>query len=144
MGEAMSLRVTLIQGGGSGFDQVPAVKEVLAAAGVAVEWDEHLAGWAVMENGGDPLPAPLLESIGHEIVPGVVESIKVVTRAASERFLRFAFDYAIRAGRKSIACVHKANILKKADGLFLDAFQRIAAEYKQLAASDLIVDNACM
>src|SRR5438128_1253732 len=166
------MRVTLIQGGGMGLDQVPAVKRLIDAAGVRVEWDEHLAGWASMEGGGSPLPETLLKSIRetgralktklllpptnmpqsqgqrgnfnvqlrrelglfasvrplknlpgltarfqgvdmlvvreitedlyasieHEIVPGVVQSIKVVTRAASERFLRFAFDYA-RAAR---------------------------------------------
>src|SRR5262245_45376452 len=59
----MSLKVTLIQGGGSGLDQVPAVKRVVSAAGAAIDWDEHLAGWAAMEKGEEPLPASLLESV---------------------------------------------------------------------------------
>ncbi len=166
------MRVTLIQGGGMGLDQVPAVKRILEAAGVTMEWDEHLAGWASMERGGAPLPEPLLKSvretglalktklllppaniplpkgrsgnfnvrlrqelglfaavrplknlpglsarfqgvdmlvvreltedlyaaIEHEIVPGVVQSLKVVTEAASRRFFRFAFEWA-RASR---------------------------------------------
>src|SRR4051794_33134572 len=57
------MRVTLIQGGGMGLDQVPAVKRLLEAAGVRVEWDEHLAGWASMERGGAPIPEALLKSV---------------------------------------------------------------------------------
>ena len=165
----MSLKVTLVQGGGMGLDQVPAVRRVLAAAGVAIDWDEYTAGWASLEKGGAALPEDLLQSvranglalktkllpppgeepgpghketgnfnvqfrrelglfasvrplknlpglsarftgvdmlvvreltedlyaaIEHEIVPGVVQSIKVVTEAASRRFFRFAFGWA--------------------------------------------------
>jgi isocitrate dehydrogenase (NAD+) len=213
----MGLKVTLIQGGGAGLDQVPAVKRILATAGVEIDWDEHLAGWASLEQGGQALPTAMLDSIRstkvalktkllpppvsasdkpvsrnynvqlrrelglfatvrplknlpglparfqgvdmlvireitedlyaaieHEIVPGVVQSIKVVTKAASERFLRFAFSYAQAAGRKSISCVHKANILKLADGLFLEAFRSIGKEYPDLQTRELIVDNTCM
>jgi isocitrate dehydrogenase (NAD+) len=209
----MTTRVTLIQGGGSGLDQVPAVKAIVEAAGVPVEWDEHTAGWAALEKGGkEALPIDLLDSvrrnrvalktkllpppgeesrnfnvllrrelglfatvrplknlpglparfqgvdmlvvreitedlyaaIEHEIVPGVVQSIKVVTRAASERFLRFAFDHARAVGRKAIACVHKANILKLADGLFLDAFRAVARDYPEFQTREIIVDNTCM
>jgi isocitrate dehydrogenase (NAD+) len=214
----MGLRVTLIQGGGSGSDQVPAVRAVVRAAGVDVDWDEHLAGWASLEKGGEALPAALLRSvretglalktkllpppgepgprrkegenfnvrfrrelglfasvrpiknlpglparfqgvdllvlreltedlyaaIEHEVVPGVVQSIKVVTEAASRRFLRFAFEYARGHGRKAIACVHKANILKLADGLFLEAFRSTARDFPELATRELIVDNCCM
>ena len=57
------MRVTLIQGGGMGLDQVPAVKRILEASGVAIEWDEHLAGWASMERGDSPIPEPLLKSV---------------------------------------------------------------------------------
>jgi isocitrate dehydrogenase (NAD+) len=80
----------------------------------------------------------------HELVPGVVQSFKIVTEAASVRFFRFVFDLARKAGRKTVHCIHKANILKMADGLFLDCFRRVAAENPDLAAKDLIVDNACM
>lgn len=80
----------------------------------------------------------------HEIVPGVVQSFKIVTEAACLRFFRFAFELARKQGRKTIHCIHKANILKMADGLFLDCFRRIAAEFTDITPKELIVDNACM
>jgi isocitrate dehydrogenase (NAD+) len=208
----MSLRVTLIQGGGIGFDQVPAVQQILEVAGVRIDWDTHLAGHASLEKGGPALPPAMLESvrqtglalktkllsppgppagnfnvqfrrelglfasvrplknlaglparhqgvdlliireltedlygaIEHEIVPGVVQSIKVVTEAACQRFFRFAFEWTRAAGRKTVACVHKANILKLADGLFLESFRTAAREYPGLQTRELIVDNCCM
>jgi isocitrate dehydrogenase (NAD+) len=208
----MTLRVTLVQGGGVGFDQVPAVKRILNAAKVDITWDDHLAGLAAVEQGLSPLPDEMLESvrrnglalktkillpprgphgnynldfrkalglfaavrplknvrglpsrfqnvdilvireltedlyaaIEHEIVPGVVQSIKVVTETASRKFFRFAFEWARAAGRKTIHCVHKANILKMADGLFLDAFRGVAKDFPELTTKELIVDNCCM
>jgi isocitrate dehydrogenase (NAD+) len=80
----------------------------------------------------------------HELVPGVVQSFKIVTEAASLRFFRFAFGLARRHGRKTVHCIHKANILKMADGLFLDCFRRVAAEYPDITPKELIVDNTCM
>lgn len=80
----------------------------------------------------------------HELVPGVVQSFKVVTEAACLRFFRFAFDLARQTGRKSVHCIHKANILKMADGLYLDCFRRVAAEFPGITPKDLIVDNTCM
>src|SRR5262245_22118979 len=188
-----TLRVTLIQGGGTGLDQVPAVKRIVAAAGVDIDWVERVAGLPALEQGKPALPPEMLQSvretsvalktrllappvqgdragnfnvrfrrelglfatvrplknlpglrarfegvdmlvvreltedlyaaIEHEIVPGVVQSLKVVTEAASRRFFRFAFEWARSAGRKIVTCVHKANILKLADGLFLEAFR---------------------
>lgn len=208
----MSLRVTLVQGGGAGEDQVPAVQRILRAAGVDITWEEHLAGLASLERGGAALPEAMLASvrangvalktkllspantpdqnynihfrrqlglfasvrplknlrglparfqgvdllvireltedlyaaIEHEIVPGVVQSLKVVTEAASRRFFAFAFAWARQAGRKTVCCVHKANILKQADGLFLEAFRVTAREYPELQTRELIVDNCCM
>jgi isocitrate dehydrogenase (NAD+) len=211
----MSLKVTLIQGGGMGLDQVPAVQRIVAAAGVAIDWEEFTAGYASQEAGQPALPPAMLASlrrnklalktkllpppsrpgskpvnynvklrqelglfasvrplknlpglparfqgvdmlvireltedlygaIEHEVVPGVVQSIKVVTEAASRRFFQFAFEWATRAGRKEVACVHKANILKLADGLFLDAFRSVAAGFPQLKTREIIVDNCCM
>jgi len=208
----MSLRVTLVQGGGIGYDQAPAVQRILQAAGVDIEWDEHLAGLPSLERGGPALPEPMLHSvrerglalktkllsppgppeinsnvqfrrqlglfasvrplknlqglparfqgvdflvireltedlyraIEHEIVPGVVQSIKVVTEAACRRFFRFALEWARQAGRKTIHCVHKANILKLADGLFLDVFRATAQEFPDLQTREIIVDNCCM
>jgi isocitrate dehydrogenase (NAD+) len=86
----------------------------------------------------------LYAAIEHEIVPGVVQSLKVVTEAASKRFFHFAFRWAEQAGRKTIHCIHKANILKLADGLFLEAFRATAKEFPQLQAKEMIVDNCCM
>src|SRR5438876_448601 len=208
---SMSLRTTLIQGGGVGFDQAPAVQRILNAAGVDIAWDEHLAGLPSLERGGPPLPEEMLRSvretglalktkllspqgpsdvnyniqfrrklglfasvrplknlrglparfqgvdflvireltedlytaIEHEIVPGVVQSIKVVTEAASRRFFEFAFEWARAAGRKTVHCVHKANILKLADGLFLEAFRATAKKHPELATKEIIVDNCC-
>jgi isocitrate dehydrogenase (NAD+) len=208
----MSLPVTLIQGGGAGLDQVPAVQRILKAAGADIAWEEHAAGLAALEQGLSPLPQPMLDSLGrtglglktkllsspkepqrnfnldfrrrlglfasvrpvknlrglparfqgvdmlimreltedlyaaieHEIVPGVVQSIKVVTDAASRRFFRLAFDWSRGAGRKAVHCVHKANILKMADGLFLEAFRAVAKDYPDLQQREIIVDNCCM
>jgi isocitrate dehydrogenase (NAD+) len=86
----------------------------------------------------------LYTAIEHEIVPGVVQSIKVVTEAACRRFFRFAFELARQQGRKSVHCIHKANILKLADGLFLQCFRQAAKDYPEIAAKEMIVDNACM
>jgi isocitrate dehydrogenase (NAD+) len=205
------LRVTLIQGGGIGLDQIPAVRRIFEAAGVEVEWEEHLAGLAAVEKGLPPLPPALIDSvhrnglalktkllappekhlnynvalrkqmgvfasirplrnvrglparfqnvdmvvireltedlyaaIEHEVVPGVVQSIKVVTESACRRFFQYAFEWARANGRKQITAVHKANILKLADGLFLQVFRATAKEFPEIATRELIVDNCCM
>lgn len=208
----MSLRVTLIQGGGIGYDLVPAVQHILAKAGVSISWDEHLAGGEAVGRGQEALPEAMLRSIRqngmalktkllptpeaphtnynvqlrrqlgmfatvrplknirglparfqnvdmlvvreltedlyaaieHEIVPGVVQSIKVVTESACRRFFRFALEWARRARRKVVHCVHKANILKLADGLFLESFRSEAKEFPDLQTQEIIVDNCCM
>src|SRR5579864_13505 len=207
----MSLQVTLIQGGGAGLDQVPAVKRILSAAGVQIDWQACLAGFASLEAGGSALPEEMLHSvretglalktkllsppgppqgnfniqfrrqlglfasvrplknleglparfrgvdflvireltedlyaaIEHEINPGVVQSLKVVTEAACLRFFRFAFEWARAAGRRTVACVHKANILKLADGLFLESFRTAARDFPELQTREIIVDNCC-
>jgi isocitrate dehydrogenase (NAD+) len=208
----MSHRVVFIQGGGVGLDQELSVRQLIAAAGVAVEWQHFCAGAAAMEEGLDPLPSPMLEEVAsvgvalktkllnppdgkhpnfnvelrrrlglfasvrpirnvpglparysglnillireitedlytageHEIVPGVVQSLKIVTEAACRRFFRFCFELARAQGRKLIHCIHKANILKMADGLFLECFRQAAREFPDIQAKDLIVDNCCM
>ncbi|HEV2704837.1 MAG TPA: isocitrate dehydrogenase (NAD(+)) [Pyrinomonadaceae bacterium] len=86
----------------------------------------------------------LYAGIEHVVVPGVVESIKVITEKASTRIARFAFEYARNEGRKKVTAVHKANIMKLSDGLFLDCFRKVAEEYGEVEADDKIVDNACM
>ncbi len=206
------MRVTLVQGGGAGYDQVPAAKRILREAGVAIDWDEHLAGLPALEQGREALPPELFASVKstglalktkllspvgkkehnfnvlfreqlglfasvrplrnlpglparfqsvdfvvireltedlyaageHEIVPGVVQSIKVVTEAACKRFFRFALDWTRQMHRKQVACVHKANILKMADGLFLDTFRLTAKDFPDIQTRELIVDNCCM
>ncbi|KAN0132672.1 hypothetical protein V8E53_009688 [Lactarius tabidus] len=82
----------------------------------------------------------------HQSYPGVVESLKVSTRAKAERISRFAFDFALRNGRKKVTCVHKANIMKLGDGLFLNTFRRVAEDYKSsgIEFNDMIVDNTSM
>jgi isocitrate dehydrogenase (NAD+) len=208
----MTLRVTLVQGGGIGVDQARAVQRILAAASADVEWEEHFAGLAAVEQGKPALPEEMLESvrrnglalktkllvppggpkrnynlqfrrqlglfaavrplknlrglparfenvdilvireltedlyaaIEHQIIPGVVQSLKVVTEPACRRIVRFAFDYARQHGRKKVCCVHKANILKLADGLFLEAFRAAARDFPDIQTRELIVDNCCM
>jgi isocitrate dehydrogenase (NAD+) len=86
----------------------------------------------------------LYSGLEHTVVPGVVESLKIITEYASTRIARFAFDYARRHGRRRVTAVHKANIMKLSDGLFLDCFRRVALDYPEIAADDRIVDAACM
>jgi isocitrate dehydrogenase (NAD+) len=203
--------VVFIQGGGIGFDQELAVRRILAAAGVELDWQVFPAGQAALDQGQSPVSREMLDAvrqagvalktkllhpphpdenytihfrrdlglfasvrpirnldgiksrfenldillireitedlytaIEHEIVPGVVQSLKVVTGRASLRFFRFAFDYARKNGRKTVHCIHKANILKLADGLLLDSFRRAAAGFPEIQPKEMIVDNACM
>jgi isocitrate dehydrogenase (NAD+) len=86
----------------------------------------------------------LYSGIEHVVVPGVVESLKIITEKASTRIARFAFEYARSEGRKKVTAVHKANIMKLSDGLFLDCFRKVAESYPEIQADDKIVDNACM
>src|SRR3989440_11166404 len=86
----------------------------------------------------------LYAGLEHIVVPGVVESLKIITEKASTRVSRFAFEFARREGRKKITCGHKANIMKLSDGLFLDCFRNVATEYPEIEADDKIIDNACM
>jgi isocitrate dehydrogenase (NAD+) len=203
--------VVFIQGGGIGVDQELAVRRILAAAGVDIDWRVFPAGQAALDQGLPPVSREMLDAvrevgvalktkllhpphpdenytihfrhdlglfasvrpirnlagiparfdgldillvreitedlytaIEHEIVPGVVQSLKVVTGTACLRFFRFAFDLARRQGRKTVHCIHKANILKLADGLFLDSFRRAAAGFPEIQPKEMIVDNACM
>jgi isocitrate dehydrogenase (NAD+) len=77
-------------------------------------------------------------------VPGVVESLKIITEEASTRIARFAFEYARRHNRKRVTAVHKANIMKMSDGLFLRSVRTVGDEYRDIVCDDRIVDNACM
>jgi isocitrate dehydrogenase (NAD+) len=86
----------------------------------------------------------LYSGIEHEVVPGVVESLRIVTEQASERIAQFAFETARDQGRKRVTCVHKANILKMSDGLFLRSCQKVAERYDDIAFDDSIIDSAAM
>ena len=86
----------------------------------------------------------LYSGLEHEVVPGVVESLKIITERASTRIAHFAFEYAKRQGRKKIHAIHKANIMKLSDGLFLKSIRAVAAQFPEIEYKELIVDNACM
>src|SRR5881296_3597142 len=86
----------------------------------------------------------LYYGIEHEVVPGVVESLKIITEKASTRISRFAFEYARKNQRKRVHAIHKANIMKLSDGLFLQCFRNVSKEYPNIEADDRIVDNLCM
>ena len=79
-----------------------------------------------------------------QVVPGVVESLKVITEKASTRVAEYAFRYARENGRKKVTAVHKANIMKKADGLFLECCRQVAAENPEIIFEEKIIDNCCM
>jgi isocitrate dehydrogenase (NAD+) len=86
----------------------------------------------------------LYAGLEHTVVPGVVESLKIITEYASTRIARFAFAYARKFGRKQITAAHKANIMKLSDGLFLECIRKVAREYDEIEYRELIVDNCCM
>jgi len=86
----------------------------------------------------------LYSGIEHEVVPGVVESLKIITEKASTRISRFAFEYARKNKRKKIHAIHKANIMKLSDGLFLRCSRDVAKEYPEITYGEHIVDNTCM
>jgi isocitrate dehydrogenase (NAD+) len=86
----------------------------------------------------------LYSGLEHEVVPGVVESLKIITEKASTRIAKFAFEYARKTGRKKIHAIHKANIMKLSDGLFLKSVRAVAEKFADIDYKELIVDNACM
>src|SRR5271170_7323798 len=208
----MRHKVTLIAGEGIGPEVAGAVRRILEASGVLIDWEEiegrtdssqdqgqimnQAAVEAVRRNhvalkgpmataiaGGAPsvnvalrrtlnlyanvrpvknLPGvksrfenvdivlirenteDLYSGLEHEVVPGVVESLKIITERASTRIARFAFKYAMREGRKKIHAIHKANIMKLSDGLFLKSIRVVAQQYPEIEYKEMIVDNACM
>jgi isocitrate dehydrogenase (NAD+) len=115
------------------------VRPARSMAGVATRY-ENVDLVIVRENTED-----LYAGIEHRVGPDAAESIKIITRAASQRIARYAFEYAVRNGRSKVTAVHKANIMKLSDGLFLESCQQVAAEYEgRIAFEDRIVDNMCM
>jgi isocitrate dehydrogenase (NAD+) len=209
----MAYTVTLIPGDGIGAEVSEAMRRVVDATGVQIEWDVQQAGADVIAQYGTPLPDQVVESIRrnrvgikgpittpvgtgfrsvnvtlrqrldlyanlrpaksikgvasafenvdlvvvrentqgmyvgieHEVIAGeAAEAIRIITRRASERIVRFAFEYARTNGRKLVTAVHKGNILKITDGLFLRTAQEVAAQYPDIAFNDRIVDNCAM
>jgi isocitrate dehydrogenase (NAD+) len=86
----------------------------------------------------------LYAGLEHEVVPGVVESLKIITERASTRIARWAFEHARKYGRRRVTCVHKANIMKMSDGLFLKCFRNVAEDYPDIERDERIVDALCM
>jgi isocitrate dehydrogenase (NAD+) len=86
----------------------------------------------------------LYSGLEHEVIPDVVESLKIITKTASMKIARATFEYARREKRRKVTAIHKANIMKMSDGLFLKCCRAVAAEYPDIAYTELIVDNACM
>jgi isocitrate dehydrogenase (NAD+) len=115
------------------------VRPARSMAGVETRYD-NVDLIIVRENTED-----LYAGIEHRVGRDAAESIKIITRAASQRIARYAFEYALRNGRRKVTAVHKANIMKLSDGLFLESCQQVAAEYEgRVAFEDRIVDNMCM
>jgi len=208
----MTYTVTLIPGDGTGPELAKALETVVAATGVAIEWDRQDAGLDVMAHYGTPLPDHVLASvrsnrvaikgpittpigtgfrsvnvalrkeldlyaclrpaksldgvksrftdidlvvvrentedlyagIEHMVGEDAAESIKIITRKATERIVHFAFSYAREHGRRKVTAVHKANIMKCTDGLFLRVAGEVAESYPDVEFEDRIVDNMCM
>lgn len=121
------------------FNLYAAVRPIRSMPGIRTRYEE-VEIVVVREN-----TEGLYSGLEHEIVPGVVESIKVATRVGCERIARFAFDYAHKRGRKKVTVFHKANIMKLSDGLFLECARRVHQESGGTTAyEELIIDNGCM
>ena len=114
------------------------LRPVWSLPGVPARFD-HVDLVIVRENTED-----LYAGLEHQVVPGVVESLKIITERASTRIARFAFDYARKHGRTRVTAIHKANIMKLSDGLFLDCTRRVAREHTDITYDERIVDAACM
>ena len=114
------------------------LRPVRNVAGVSSRWT-GVDLVIVRENTED-----LYAGLEHTVVPGVVESLKIITEHASTRIAKFAFEYSRKNGRKKIHAIHKANIMKLSDGLFLNSIRAVAEHYPDIEYRELIVDNACM
>lgn len=114
------------------------LRPVRSLPGVAARFD-GVDLVVVRENTED-----LYSGLEHQVVPGVVESLKIITARASERIARFAFAYAARHRRRKVTAVHKANIMKLGDGLFLESVRAVAGEHPAIEYDERIVDAACM
>ncbi|WP_294497781.1 isocitrate/isopropylmalate dehydrogenase family protein [uncultured Gemmiger sp.] len=120
------------------FNTYANLRPVRSLPGVATRFD-NVDLVIVRENTED-----LYKGIEYMLTDDIANGIKLITREASIRICRFAFDYARRHGRKKVTAVHKANIMKLTDGLFLNCFRQVAAEYPEIEANDVIIDALCM
>jgi len=120
------------------LDLYASVRPVKSVPGVKTRY-EGVDLVVVRENTED-----LYAGLEHIVVPGVVESLKIITEKASTRICKYAFEHAVKHGRKKVSAVHKANIMKLSDGLFLDCFRKVARDYPGIHSEDVIVDNLCM
>jgi isocitrate dehydrogenase (NAD+) len=120
------------------FDLYANVRPVRTQAGVHTPF-RGVDLIVIRENTED-----LYAGIEHQVAPGVVESVKIITARASTRIARFAFDYARKHRRRMVTAIHKANIMKLSDGLFLKCARKVAAEYRDIEYREQIVDAACM
>jgi isocitrate dehydrogenase (NAD+) len=120
------------------LDLYASLRPVKSVPGVKTRY-EDVDLIVVRENTED-----LYAGIEHIVVPGVVESLKIITEKASTRICRYAFELATKQGRKKVSAVHKANIMKLSDGLFLDCFRKVAREFPAITSEEVIVDNLCM
>ncbi len=121
-----------------GLDLFACVRPIKSLPGVASRYTD-VDMVVIRENTED-----LYCGIEHVVVPGVVETLKLITEKASLRIARYAFALARREGRKRVTAIHKANIMKLSDGLFLECCRRVSREFPEIAYEELIVDNACM
>jgi isocitrate dehydrogenase (NAD+) len=121
-----------------GLDLYACVRPVRTLPGVATRYTD-VDMVVIRENTED-----LYCGIEHVVVPGVVETLKLITEKASLRIAQYAFDLVEREGRKKVTAIHKANIMKLSDGLFLECCRRVAREHPEIQYEELIVDNACM
>ena len=121
------------------FNLYAAIRPIRTLPGIRTRFD-NVEIVVIREN-----TEGLYSGLEHEVIPGVVESLKITTRHGCERIARFAFDYARQRGRKKVTVFHKANIMKLADGLFLDCARRVHREQADdLEYEELIIDNGCM
>jgi len=121
-----------------GLDLYAALRPVRSVPNVKTRY-ENIDLVVVREN-----TESLYTGLEHIVVPGVVESLKIISDKASTRIARYAFNYARDKKRKKVTAVHKANIMKLSDGLFLDCCRRVSREYPEIPYEEVIVDNMCM
>src|SRR5207245_2948301 len=139
----MTREVTLLRGDGIGPEVVDAAVAAVEAAGAKLRWVEAIAGAQAVEKHGTTLPQETVDAIKRTGV-GLKGPIGIITERASLRIAEFAFSLAEREGRKRVTAIHKANIMKLGDGLFLRCCQEVAARHPAVKYDEMIIDNTCM